>query len=205
MAFITKKKVTCGVKVNNEAQKMENRDYIKPVLLLIFAFLLLLTSCPLLFAQGQMIKGNASYYADKFHGQRTASGEIYNKDSMTCAHLKYPFGTILKVRNPLNDRTVYVRVTDRGPYHKHRVIDLSRAAARELGIIQAGFSMVEITPFHTVESPYLPGDDGLPDIPELELQYTPAATFPEPIWKNDTIKVTEKLKQVTSKWTFPSL
>ena len=134
---------------------MENRDYIKPVLLLIFAFLLLLTSCPLLFAQGQMIKGNASYYADKFHGRRTASGEIYNKDSMTCAHLKYPFGTILKVRNPLNDRTVYVRVTDRGPYHKHRVIDLSRAAAHELGIIQAGFSMVEITPFHTVESPCL--------------------------------------------------
>ena len=141
---------------------MKKRGYITPVLLIIFAFLLLLTSCPLLFAQGQMIKGNASYYADKFHGQRTASGEIYNKDSMTCAHLKYPFGTILKVRNPLNDRTVYVRVTDRGPYHKHRVIDLSRAAARELGIIQAGFSMVEITPFHTVESPYLPGDDGLP-------------------------------------------
>ena len=58
---------------------------------------------------------------------------------------------------------------------------------------------------HLPLSPYLPGDDGLPDIPELELQYTPAATFPEPIWKNDTIKVTEKLKQVTSKWTFPSL
>ena len=55
--------------------------------------------------------GNASYYADKFHGRPTASGEPYNKDSMTCAHLKYPFGTMLKVRNPINGRTVTVRVT----------------------------------------------------------------------------------------------
>ncbi len=169
---------------------------------LLSLLLLLLFPCSQLLAQGRTIVGNASYYADKFHGRRTASGEIYNKDSMTCAHLKYPFGTILKVRNPVNDKTVYVRVTDRGPYHKHRVIDLSRAAARELGIIQSGFSMVEITPFQPLEVPYLPGDNGFADIPELELQYTQAATFPEPIWQCDTIKVVEELKQVTSTWTF---
>ena len=161
---------------------------------------LLLSHCSLLYAQGQVIKGNASYYADKFHGRRTASGEIYNKDSMTCAHLKYPFGTILKVRNPLNDRTVYVRVTDRGPYHKHRVIDLSRAAARELGIIQAGFSMVEITPFFPNEVPYQPGEDRPLEIPELDILYTPAATFPEPIWQYYKKDVSEELKKVTSSW-----
>ena len=161
--------------------------------------------CALLLAQGRMITGNASYYADKFHGRRTASGEIYNKDSMTCAHLKYPFGTILKVRNPRNDRTVYVRVTDRGPYVKSRVIDLSRAAARELGIIQAGFSMVEITPFFPSEVPFLPDENSPLELPELDLLYMPAATFPVPIWQNDTAKVAEQLKRLISTWTLPSL
>ena len=155
-------------------------------------------------AKGQTIKGNASYYADKFHGRRTASGEIYNKDSMTCAHLKYPFGTILKVRNPLNDRTVYVRVTDRGPYHKHRIVDLSRAAARKLGIIQAGFSMVEITPFFPNEIPYRPEDNAPLEIPELELLYMPAATFPEPAWQRDSTKVSEQLKKLISSWNLPT-
>lgn len=158
----------------------------------------------LLLAQGTVIKGNASYYADKFHGRRTASGELYNKDSMTCAHLKYPFGTILKVRNPINDRTVFVRVTDRGPYAKNRIVDLSRAAARELGIIQSGFSMVEITPFLPNEVPYLPNEDGPLEIPELDLLYTPAATFPEPIWQRNTTNVSEELKKVTSSWKFTS-
>lgn len=170
-----------------------------------FLLIFLLIVCPLtLRAQGQVIKGNASYYADKFHGRRTASGEIYNKDSMTCAHLKYPFGTILKVRNPINNRTVYVRVTDRGPYHKHRIIDLSRAAARELDIIRSGFSMVEITPFFPNQIPYRPEDISPLDIPELDMLYTPAATFPEPIWQRDTTDVSEKMKKVVSSWTFPS-
>ena len=171
---------------------------------LFLLFFLPLFHCSTLLAQGQMIKGNASYYADKFHGRRTASGEIYNKDSMTCAHLKYPFGTVLKVRNPRNDRTVYVRVTDRGPYVKHRVIDLSRAAARELGIIQAGFSMVEITPFFPSEVPYLPDENGPLELPELDLLYMPAATFPVPIWQNDTTKVAEQLKKLISTWTLPT-
>jgi rare lipoprotein A len=171
---------------------------------LLSLLLLLLATCSLLLAQGQVIKGNASYYADKFHGQRTASGEIYNKDSMTCAHLKYPFGTILKVRNPLNDKTVYVRVTDRGPYVKSRIIDLSRAAARELDIIRAGFSMVEITPFLPNEVPFLPDENGPLELPELDLLYMPAATFPVPAWQNDTMRVTEQLKKLTSTWNLTS-
>lgn len=156
-------------------------------------------------AQEKMITGNASYYADKFHGRRTASGEIYHKDSMTCAHLKYPFGTVLKVRNPLNDKTVIVRVTDRGPYSKRFVLDLSRAAARELDIISAGFSMVEITPIHTFQVPYRVEDDGIEEIPQLEMQFTPAATFPEPVWQRDTVCVAKELKKQTSRWKLPKL
>ena len=136
--------------------------------------------------KGAVIKGNASYYSDKLHGHRMANGERYHRDSMTCAHLKFPFGTMLKVRNPLNDRSVIVRVTDRGPFSKRFIIDLSRAAARELGIITAGFSMVEITPYHVGEIPYRAEEDSLPEIPELDLQYTPAATYPNPIWQRDS-------------------
>ena len=170
------------------------------------SFLLLFIVCSLSSnAQGQMVRGNASYYADKFHGKRTASGEIYNKDSMTCAHLKYPFGTMLKVRNPINGKTVTVRVTDRGPYVKHRIIDLSRAAARELDIIQSGFALVEITPFFPTEIPFKAQEDSLLGLTELDLFYLPAATFPEPIWQCDTINVSEKLKKVTSSWSLPTL
>lgn len=142
-----------------------------------------------------MVKGNASYYSDKLHGRRMANGEPYNRDSMTCAHLKYPFGTLLKVRNPLNDRSVIVRVTDRGPYSKRFIIDLSRAAARELDIIRAGFSMVEITPYHPGKIPYRAEEDSLMEIPELDLHYTPAATYPDPAWQRDTTKITEKAEE----------
>lgn len=72
-----------------------------------------------------MQKVKASYYANKFHGRKTASGALYHKDSLTCAHKTLPFGTILKVRNPRNDKEVYVKVTDRGPFIKGRTIDLS--------------------------------------------------------------------------------
>ena len=159
-------------------------------------YLMLLASCSVFFAGAQeLLKGNASYYSDKLHGRRMANGERYNRDSMTCAHRKFPFGTMLKVRNPLNGRTVIVRVTDRGPFSKRFIIDLSRAAARELGIIAAGFSQVEITPYHAGKVPYLLEEDSLPEIPELDLQYTPAATYPEPIWQQDSTKIEPKDEQ----------
>ncbi len=134
----------------------------------------------------EMIKGNASFYSDKLHGRRMANGECYHRDSMTCAHLKFPFGTMLRVRNPLNGRMVEVRVTDRGPYSKRFIIDLSRAAAKKLGIIATGFCMVEITPFHPGVVPYRAEEDSLPEVPELNLQYTPVATYPEPAWQRDS-------------------
>ena len=68
-------------------------------------------------------KGKASYYPKKFTGRRTASGERLHHDSLTCAHRTYPFGTLLKVTNPANGKHVIVRVTDRGPYVKGRIIE----------------------------------------------------------------------------------
>ena len=89
--------------------------------------------------------GTASYYSDKLHGRRTSSGERYHRDSLTCAHRTLPFGTLLRVRNLKNDKEVVVRVTDRGPFTRRFIIDLSRAAARELDFIRAGICRVELT------------------------------------------------------------
>lgn len=79
-------------------------------------------------------RGAASYYADKFHGRKTASGEVYNQTRLTCAHPFLPFGTRLLVLNPDNGLTCVVRVNDRGPFRSSRIIDLSKAAARKLHI-----------------------------------------------------------------------
>ncbi|WP_297456877.1 septal ring lytic transglycosylase RlpA family protein [Persephonella sp.] len=83
-------------------------------------------------------KGLASYYGKKFHGRRTASGEIYNMYKYTAAHRYLPFGTILLVKNLKNGRTVKVRINDRGPFVRGRVIDLSYAAAKKLRMLRAG-------------------------------------------------------------------
>lgn len=83
---------------------------------------------------GKVFKGVASWYGGKFHGRRTASGTIYNKNELTCAHRTLPFGTNVQVTNPENGAQCNVKVTDRGPFHGKRIIDLSKAAARKLGI-----------------------------------------------------------------------
>ncbi|MEM6299274.1 MAG: septal ring lytic transglycosylase RlpA family protein [Bacteroidota bacterium] len=82
--------------------------------------------------------GKASYYADKFHGRTTASGEKYDKNKMTAAHKKLPFGTRVRVTNKTNGKTIIVRINDRGPFVKGRIIDLSRAAATKVDMIRAG-------------------------------------------------------------------
>lgn len=87
---------------------------------------------------------HASYYADRFHGRKTASGVLYDRNELTCAHKTLPFGTILKVQNPKNNKEVYVKVTDRGPFIKGRTIDLSYAAAKKIGIIGQGVAKVRI-------------------------------------------------------------
>ena len=88
--------------------------------------------------------GYASFYAAKFNGRRTANGERFSSKLLTAAHLTLPFGTLLKVLNPTNNQSVIVRVNDRGPYIRGRLLDLSRAAADRLGITRLGVARVEI-------------------------------------------------------------
>jgi rare lipoprotein A len=90
------------------------------------------------------VSGEASYYASKFEGRRTASGEPYRGSAMTAAHRTLPFGTRVRVTNPRNGRSVVVRINDRGPFHPRRVIDVSRTAAVELGILRRGRDLVEL-------------------------------------------------------------
>lgn len=88
--------------------------------------------------------GRASYYADKFNGRRTASGEVFDQDGMTAAHRTLPMGSLVKVTCEKTGRSVTVRVNDRGPFTGSRVIDVSKAAARELGMINAGLTDVTL-------------------------------------------------------------
>lgn len=88
-------------------------------------------------------RGLASWYGKKFHGRRTASGETYNMYAMTAAHKTMPIPSYARVRNPKNGREVIVRVNDRGPFHKGRVIDLSYTAAMKLGVLN-GVAPVEV-------------------------------------------------------------
>lgn len=88
--------------------------------------------------------GKASYYGNGVHGHRTSDGSRYHKDSLTCAHRTLPFGTLLKVTNKNNGREVVVRVTDRGPFVKGRVVDLSMAAAKQLDMVSAGVAPVVV-------------------------------------------------------------
>jgi rare lipoprotein A len=90
-------------------------------------------------------RGSASYYAAKFHGRRTASGEMFDNRAMTAAHRTLPFGSLVRVTNPANGASVVVRITDRGPFTRGRMIDVSRAAAEELGLIARGHATVELS------------------------------------------------------------
>lgn len=108
-------------------------------LLLLFSFHFLLTVS---FAQVQT--GKASFYADKFEGSPTASGEKYKHGKLTAAHKSLPFGTRVKVTNLANNEEVEVVINDRGPYVENRVIDLSKSAAEKLGFVNQGLAEVRI-------------------------------------------------------------
>lgn len=88
--------------------------------------------------------GQASWYGRKFHGKKTASGETYSMYSMTAAHPTLPFNSQVKVTNLENGNVVYLRINDRGPFVKGRVIDVSRAAARKLGFEMKGIAQVQV-------------------------------------------------------------
>jgi len=89
--------------------------------------------------------GEASWYGPGFHGRLTANGEVYDQNAMTAAHPSLRFGTRVKVTNLNNGRSVIVRINDRGPYANGRVIDVSAAAARSLGMIKSGVARVKVT------------------------------------------------------------
>jgi rare lipoprotein A len=88
--------------------------------------------------------GSASWYGKDFHGRRTASGERFDMNAMTAAHPTLPLASYVMVTNTQNDKSVIVKINDRGPYHGHRIIDLSRAAAKALGMKLGGIEKVKI-------------------------------------------------------------
>ncbi|GHA19216.1 septal ring lytic transglycosylase RlpA family protein [Oceanisphaera arctica] len=90
------------------------------------------------------VQGMASYYGARHHGRKTASGERFNQNALTAAHRTLPFGTRVRVTNLNNQKSVVVRINDRGPYAKGRIIDLSAEAARELNMIRAGVAKVRV-------------------------------------------------------------
>lgn len=128
-------------------------------LIAVLGFSLFITSCgitnrfakrsakeaePPLEAGTKIEEGMASWYGPDFHGNLTANGEIYNMHELTAAHRTLPFGTVLRVENLDNGKSVKVRVNDRGPYAKDRIIDLSKKAAMEIGMIGPGTAHVAL-------------------------------------------------------------
>ena len=90
-------------------------------------------------------QGKASFYADKYHGRTTASGERFSQQTATAAHLKLPFGTRVKVTNIANNKSVVVRINDRGPYIRGRIIDLSKAMFKKIADPKVGVIDVTVT------------------------------------------------------------
>lgn len=132
---------------------------------------ILLTPCA---AQKQ--HGKASYYSKKATGARTASGQRLHHDSLTCAHKHYPFGTMLKVTNLSNSKSVIVKVIDRGPFGRGRIIDLSWGAAKAIGMLSQGVASVRVERLDK-PIPYRPEEEKLPkiefDVAESDYEYTP--------------------------------
>jgi rare lipoprotein A len=115
--------------------------------LLIVTISLLLSACA---SQGRVdphgyrAEGQASYYGARHHGHKTASGERFDQHALTAAHRSLPFGSKVLVTNLRNDRSVVVRINDRGPYAKKRIIDLSKKAAEQLDMLRAGVVPVRV-------------------------------------------------------------
>lgn len=136
-------------------------------------------------ASAKVQKGVATYYSKRATGRKTANGDRLHHDSLTCAHRTHPFGTLLKVRNLANGKDVIVKVTDRGPYARGRIIDLSYSAARELGMLMSGISTVEVSVYHPEGVPFR--------LPEYEMPETDFSVS-EPEEPNSTLNIGYPLK-----------
>lgn len=153
---------------------------------LVIILILTLTCATFLPAQQ---KGMASYYSRKMHGRRMSDGSRYHNDSLTCAHARYPFGTMLKVTNLKNGKTVVVRVADR--CGTRRIIDLSYAAAKQLGILQAGVAMVRVEKYNAKHGvPYK--EDSEIDVPELDFEVTEKGDKLVPDWQKGKTSTQKK-------------
>ena len=95
-------------------------------------------------ASEHKLEGTSAYYSGRFNGRKTASGQIFNNGALTAAHNTLPFGTRVKVTNVKNNKSVVVRINDRGPTTPGRILDLSRAAASRLGFVRAGLTEVKV-------------------------------------------------------------
>lgn len=167
---------------------MKNIRY-KTTAALAAALLLTLGVAPV---SAQTHRGKASFYSKKATGARSSSGERIHHDSLTCAHRTYPFGTLLKVTNLSNGRSCIVRVNDRGPHRRGRIIDLSYGAARELGMLAQGIAMVEVQRVDSIKVPYRdePAETGMPDF-EFDLSELGGESLLKP-FKPEAIKPPKK-------------
>ncbi len=139
----------------------------KKIYLLLFLFSCFFIKNSLLNAQNTGATGMASYYADQFNGRKTASGEIFDNNKMTAAHRTLRFGTMIKVTNLSNNKSVLVRVNDRGPYAHNRLIDLSRNAASQIGMVLSGTARVRVEVVENgkaIETPIKPKDKDKPNV-----------------------------------------
>ncbi len=134
--------------------------------------------CPIVPRTGQVFKGTASWYGPNFHGNKTSNGEHYDMHAPTAAHKTLPMNTLLQVTNLENGATTIVRVNDRGPFVKNRIIDLSRQAAGEIDMIKKGTAKVtiEVLEFDEIASDY---------------QHKSP-----PVWKKETITPVKIAKEV---------
>ena len=155
--------------------RLHKRSFMKHFITLIAALLTMAISPLETFAQ--KLTGNATYYGNRWHGRRTSSGEKYNKDSLTCAHRTLPFGTRLLVRNPKNGKEVVVRVTDRGPFRRGAIVDLSMAAAKAIDIVRQGVAPVEAYALNGSTSPKNIDAKETPVLPDLQLYDIHDGTF----------------------------
>ena len=143
-------------------------------------------------------RGKASYYSKRATGARTSSGILLHNDSLVCAHRTHPFGTKLLVRNLTNDKEVIVTVVDRGPYKKGRIIDLTYAAAEQLGMITKGVVAVEVSVYPDKGVPYALDPETLPEIDFEEHENANANDDYNAVWtkaqqKNDTKEIAQNL------------
>ena len=151
----------------------------------------ILTVSSFTFLQAQTQKGKASFYSKRATGTRTANGERLHHDSLTCAHRSHPFGTLLKVTNPANGKEVIVRVTDRGPFVRGRIIDLSWRAAKELGMIASGIAVVHVQVYKKSQGIPFKADDKN-ELPEIDFEVADAGYSFIPAWRDSTQVIQNK-------------